>query len=314
MVAGVFASVAGTGPSTGGRKKGNLMAGDDGLTDALVALGFSQYESRAYVGLLGGEYGLTAYALWKRTGVPQPKIYEALRKLVERGVAIQVGTRPQRFAPRQVDEVLEQLQQDFDSRVEEAKRTAAKALSGGEGADAYAEVLRGSRGKDAVLTDAAHLINDAGERLYISGWAEDLAELKDTIVSAQERGVQLVILVFGRGKFDVRGAAVYRHTTTSHVLYRSHRNRHIGVVADGRRAVWGVAFDGEEWTSLRFEDRRLLGLLRQFIRHDIYVQKIYNHLQPEMEEAFGIGLEKLVELDKPLSEFVQGERTARSAG
>src|SRR5687768_3987690 len=100
------------------------MTTDQGLADALVALGFSQYEARAYVGLLSGGYGQTAYALWKVTGVPQPKIYEALRRLVERGVAIQVGTRPQRFAPRQVDEVLAKLRADFDSRLDDAERTA----------------------------------------------------------------------------------------------------------------------------------------------------------------------------------------------
>lgn len=273
------------------------MATEDGLSDALVALGFSHYEARAYVGLLTGGYGQTAYALWKLTGVPQPKIYEALRKLVERGVAIQVGTRPQRFAPRQVDEVLAQLRADFDSRLGAAERTAADTLRRSGSDDSYAEVLRGAHGKSAVLTNAAHLINEASDRLYLSAWGDDLAEFADTIQDAEARGVRVVVLAFGRTSFTLERGTVYRHASTAHVLYRSHQNRHIAVISDGRRGLWGVGYDHEEWSCLQFEDRRLVGLLRQFVRHDIYVQKIYDELRPEMESTFGPGLEHLIELD-----------------
>ena len=51
----------------------------------LMELGFSQYEAQAYVGLLGRE-PLTGYALANVTGIPQPKVYETLRRLTAKGV------------------------------------------------------------------------------------------------------------------------------------------------------------------------------------------------------------------------------------
>lgn len=288
------------------------MGTNEQLSDALVALGFSHYEAKSYVGLLTGGYGQTAYALWKRTGVPQPKIYEALRRLVDRGVAVQVGSRPQRFSPRPVDEVLAQLRTDFDSRVGTAERTAADALQGQGTDQSYAAVLRGSQGKEAILRDAAQLVSDASERLYISAWADDLDGLRAAIEDASRRGVAAVVLVFGRASFELDAGSVYRHASTAHVLYRSHRSRHIGVIADGRRGLWGVGYESDEWSGLQFDDRRLVSLLRQFIRHDIYVQRINDELRPELESAFGLGLERLIDLDRITAEVTSADSERES--
>ncbi|BDZ47720.1 TrmB family transcriptional regulator [Naasia aerilata] len=67
------------------------------LFDALIQLGFSQYEAKCYVGLIGTE-GLTGYGVAKVTGVPQPKVYETLRRLERRGVAQRIADDPAVFA------------------------------------------------------------------------------------------------------------------------------------------------------------------------------------------------------------------------
>ena len=46
----------------------------DDVVGRLTELGFSVYEARAYVGLLGQE-PMTGYALANLTGIPQPKVY-----------------------------------------------------------------------------------------------------------------------------------------------------------------------------------------------------------------------------------------------
>ena len=60
------------------------MTSQQGAVQRLIELGFSQYEAQAYVGLLGRE-PLTGYALSNVTGIPQPKVYETLRRLTARG-------------------------------------------------------------------------------------------------------------------------------------------------------------------------------------------------------------------------------------
>ncbi len=86
----------------------------------LTRLGFSQYEARTYVGLLVAQ-GTTGYAISNQTGVPQPKVYETLRRLVERGAVIQTGQRPARYAAVPPDQLLATLEADFRSRLDAAR-------------------------------------------------------------------------------------------------------------------------------------------------------------------------------------------------
>lgn len=272
----------------------------DDLTAALVALGFSQYEARSYVGLLS-EYGQTAYGLAKVTGVPQPKIYEAVRKLIDRDAAVQVNATPQRFSARPVNQVLTDLRAEFSELVDDAERKAADALRATDQSNIYAEAVRSVHGKDATIKDAVGMIREAREKVYISAWDQDLDVLEPAIRQAEERDVAVVVLAFGRTKLKIRNGVIYRHASTSKVVYHSHQNRHLAVIADSRRALWGLAYEGGEWTALEFEDRRLIGLLRNFVRHDIYVQKIWSELGPQLEETFGKGLVGLTNLDGDLT-------------
>ena len=68
------------------------------IAPRLTQLGFSQYEARTYVGLLMSE-GATGYSVANDTGVPQPKVYETLRWLVQRGAAVLTSERPGCFEP-----------------------------------------------------------------------------------------------------------------------------------------------------------------------------------------------------------------------
>ena len=85
--------------------------GPDALAERLVRLGFSQYEARTYLGLLRhGE--LTGYALANQTGVPQPKIYETLRRLLDRGAVAQTTQHPARYVAVSSETLLGALEQE----------------------------------------------------------------------------------------------------------------------------------------------------------------------------------------------------------
>src|SRR6201987_6397819 len=83
--------MTGSAPEAGGPP-----AIDTRVTAALTELGFSQYEARTYTGLIGRE-PMTGYAIAKETLVPQPKVYETLGRLVERGAVLQGSGSPAQF-------------------------------------------------------------------------------------------------------------------------------------------------------------------------------------------------------------------------
>jgi sugar-specific transcriptional regulator TrmB len=99
-----------------GSESGSAPGLDAGVIAALTELGFSQYEARTYAGLIGRE-PMTGYAIAKDTLVPQPKVYETLGRLVERGAVLQVSGSPAKFVAVAPARVLSQLERAFRQRL-----------------------------------------------------------------------------------------------------------------------------------------------------------------------------------------------------
>jgi sugar-specific transcriptional regulator TrmB len=95
--------------------------------ERLTRLGFSLYEARTYIGLVinGAQ---TGYGLSNLTGVPQPKVYETLRRLAERGAVIQTVDKPATYAAVPVEQLLNALDTDFKQRLEHAKKDFERLL------------------------------------------------------------------------------------------------------------------------------------------------------------------------------------------
>ena len=270
-----------------------------GLVEALCALGFTTYEARTYTGLLE-ESSQTAYGLSKITGVPQPKIYEVLRKLEARKAAVLVNSDPQKFSATPPAELLLRLRAEFEARMEFADTAVAAALLENGTLTETPEVMTGLSGRDSVLETAKKLIAGAQEKVYISGWIPELAELTPQIRQASSNGVFFVTLGFGKGQAFEPNGHFYRHASTLNTVYHHHQNRHFALVVDGRSILWATSIGEVGWTGLMANDQRLVGLVRTYIRHDIYVQKIYSRFGSELMDTFGAGLELLTNVAEDL--------------
>ena len=263
------------------------MDGRELLVERLTRLGFSQYEARAYVGLLThGEQ--TGYALANACGVPQPKIYETLRRLAERGAIFQTCERPARYVPVPSSTLLEALEQDFARRVREARDDLARIpkLSGEEPRGQSRRLA----GWDPMLAHAVASIDRAESKVYLSGRSGDLDPLGRAVSDAFERGVTFVVMHFGALPFAVPRGQAFRHASTEGSLYPSHRAHHLAVVADSQHVVWAVARDGVTWQGMAGEDEVLASVVKGYIRHDIMIQRIYADLPEQLTELYGPGL------------------------
>lgn len=258
--------------------------------EPLLSLGFSQYEARCYVGLLGPG-SQTGYAVAKTTGVPQPKVYEALRKLVTRGAARQLTGEPVLFVATPPDQLLDGLQDAFHDRLERA-RTVSTQL----------EVAAVPRAQEAVarLTDRAEVLEaaaamiDAGvRRIYLSATSPELASLRGPVTSCARRGVDVVVLCLGDMPFKARGVRVFRHASTDGAVFRHHQSRHLALVADSRCTVMGLASDGKNWAGVETDSGPLVAAVKGYIRHDIDLQKVFADFSTELLGAYGPGLQQL---------------------
>ncbi len=263
------------------------------IAERLTQLGFSQYEARTYVGLLMAG-GATGYSIANETGVPQPKVYETLRRLVDRGAAIQTAERPARYAAVAPAALLQSLETQFGARLE-AARIGLESLPERKAAEPILPLSR-LDSLAAAVERSADAISSAKTRVYLSGRHDELKGLAASVDGASDRGVEFVIVHFGRLPFTAPRGKVMRHASTEGTLYASRKARHLAVVVDSRWSLWALARDGHAWEVMYGEVPLLASLVKAYIRHDLFVQRIYAEAPAELEARYGPGLLQLTNL------------------
>lgn len=265
---------------------------DARVTAALTELGFSQYEARTYTGLIGRE-PMTGYAIAKETLVPQPKVYETLGRLVERGAVMQVSGSPAKFVAVPPDRVISQLERTFRQRLATVELEVSRMRREGSEVQEL-RLLREARSWMTVVSAANSLIGGAAERMYVSGHGSYLDALAEEIQAAYRRGVRIDILCFGDPPSGLHSGIVIRHSSTDGTVYRHHQARHLALTCDNAAALWALAPEGDKWEAVWADNDPLLtALVKGFIRHDIFAQRMFRDFSAEMVARYGAGLEGL---------------------
>jgi sugar-specific transcriptional regulator TrmB len=259
--------------------------------DQLVELGFSQYEARAYVGLLGQE-PMTGYALANLTHIPQPKVYETLRRLADKRAVVKIGSDPARFVAVPAEHLLSQLDTEFRRRLADVKVGLAD-LRQQSGADEL-RVLRSPRTWPAITGHAIALLDSAERHVYLSTHIDQLGELVEAVRRADQRGVRVDLLCFARTDLTLTHGRVIHHASTEGTVYRHHQARHLALVADAQHTLWALAPDGTRWDAVVATDPLLAAVVKGYVRHDIYVQEIFADFGAELQQRYGPGLTRLV--------------------
>ena len=151
------------------------------MLEKLRQLGWSEYEAKAYLGLLR-QNPATGYRIARESGVPTAKVYEAVARLVERGAArllpAPAGETAQ-YVPVPPEEVMAGLRARHARMLDELSREFA-ALLVPEPETPAAEWLRG---RAPVLGRASALLSLAQKSVALAvppGWESALrADLDD---------------------------------------------------------------------------------------------------------------------------------------
>jgi HTH-type transcriptional regulator, sugar sensing transcriptional regulator len=115
---------------------------------------------------------MTGYAVAKETQVPQPKVYETLGRLVERGAITHVGDSPANFIAVASARVIAELEASFRERLSTVEVEIARMRPAAE--RPLLRKLQEATTWTAIASAARESIADATERLYVSGHAAHL--------------------------------------------------------------------------------------------------------------------------------------------
>ena len=201
------------------------------VVPALVALGFSLNESRAYAALLQ-ESPATGYEVGVRAQIPRSAVYGVLRRLVKAGAARSIAGTPERFAPAPADELLVMLRKRFDASTEQLEEAIRSLDTSPAAPDAFSV-----RGYQRVLEEAERLIRGAQHRLVISGWPREIEQLSGELKRASKRRVYIV--VFSHAELPALPGEVFSYGLEEKGLEDFWKHR-LTVVADDKKSLIGA--------------------------------------------------------------------------
>lgn len=244
------------------------------LTD-LQALGFSQYEAKAYLALLrrGRQKG---YEVAKASGVPRSMVYQALERLVARGAAYRVEDKEGVFyGAVPPEELLSRIQRDLTGKLARARDSLSRLVP-----ERPAQAIWRVRGPERTLVEARSLVEQAERALTLSLWQEQLDALSDALLGARERGVRLRLVLFGQRADPGLGKVYYHHFVDPRVVEGRLRARLFVVVRDHQEVVVGnLSSQGDSW-AVRTRDPALVLVAEEYVRHDVVLA--------EMTLAYGV--------------------------
>jgi sugar-specific transcriptional regulator TrmB len=206
------------------------------VVSALVALGFSLNESRAYRALLL-ESPATGYEVGVRAQIPRSAVYGVLRRLVAVGAARAIAGTPERFAGAPPQEVLTLLRKRFDGQAGALEEAIVELDATPAAPDAFSV-----RGYARVLEEAERLIAGAEERLVISGWPREVERLVPELKKAAKRRVYLV--TFSHAELPKLPGEVFSYALDQQALEDFWKHRLIVVADDVRTLI--AATEGTE--------------------------------------------------------------------
>jgi len=202
------------------------------IVAALVALGFSLNESRAYAALLA-ESPATGYEVGVRAQIPRSAVYGVLRRLVKAGAARSIAGSPERFVAAPAEDLLALLRKRFDGTAEQFTESVRALDTVAPVPDAF-----NVRGYARILEEAEQLVRNAKERLAISGWSREVGVLATELKRAPKRGVTTVI--FSHCALPkIPGAELFSYELDEAELERFWKHRLI-VVSDDRSTLIGA--------------------------------------------------------------------------
>jgi predicted transcriptional regulator len=250
-------------------------------TSDLEALGFTEYEARAYLALLQSG-AQTGYQVAKASGIPRPNIYPVLARLVQRGAVNKVEAKgAARYTALPSDQMLRNVERSFSVQAQRARQTMA-ALEESQ-AD---EQIWNITGYDQILDRAQLVIDEAKHHLLVGVWSNESRRLGESIAAAEQRGVEITTLCTQGCSQECGGCTgrLYRYNLEGNLAPRT-----LIVVRDGEELLVGQCYSDGSARGATTRMPAFVSVATQFLENTIAVAEIARSLGPRLPRLLDDG-------------------------
>jgi sugar-specific transcriptional regulator TrmB len=245
----------------------------------LLEIGFSEYEARAYLGLLK-QHPSTAYQAAKQGGLPSSKIYEVLSRLIEKGVVLEVAQAgKKRYSPAPPEEFIEGYRGRMDKTLDSLKENLPLV-----GQDIHISYIWNMTHYHDFIDKARRMAESSRATLLVSTWREELVPLREVLRDKERQGIKIAVVHFGQPEAEVGRMFVHPIENT---IYAEKGGRGFVLVRDGREAMMGTVMTDERVEGAWSKNRGFVTLAEDYIKHDIYIMKIVARFDGLLVSRFG---------------------------
>ncbi len=256
----------------------------------LLNLGFTEYEAKAYIALLGVN-SATAYEIAKLSGIPTSKIYEVISRLMEKGVILIINeNNKKKYIPLEPEEFIESRRKQLDSTLNDLKNDLLNISS-----DSEISYIWNIHDYDYLISKAMRMIQETKETLLISTWHQEISYLNDILKEKENKGINISIIHFGEVKIDV--GQIFQHPIED-TIYSEKGGRGFAMVADSKEVLMGTVLDDNSVEGAWTTNNGFVTLAEDYIKHDIYIMKIVRRFDKLLIKRFGPNYKKLRDVYK----------------
>ncbi len=168
------------------------------LLASLRQVGLNRYEASVYLGLVTDQ-SARVVEIARRTGVPQPKVYQALDALVDKGFCALGSDAVNRYRPIAPRVALEAKVKDLRKQEEEAHALATELeglMIAGQGRELWAPPLEIVKGTRQIVTLMVERLAAAREEILYYGKSPQIPalEMAEAMHAKAEEGIRLRLL------------------------------------------------------------------------------------------------------------------------
>lgn len=277
---------------------------DDMLPD-LQALGFSEYEARAYLALFRLQPA-TAYEVSRLAGLPKANVYTVLDSLTKKEAVQPISENPLRYVVVPPSVLFNRIAQTVANRCAKLSEVVPQLARGGD--DHYVWSLAG---KDALAAKMQAMIDGAKSHIWVKADENVLLPFRDALRRAADRGVAILIILFGSKleQFDFGyPSRTYLHEGNGIPVGIAHHL--VTLTVDFEEAVVAEFRDQARGSYTR--NRPVVNLADSLLRHEIYFAEIFETFGDAIQKKFGPALLELRKKYLPTEQARALERLVRS--
>lgn len=257
------------------------------VIQALNNFGLTTYEAKAYVSLLQ-KHPAHGNEISRRSGVPGPKIYETLDRLLHKGMVMLVSNDPIMYEPLPYQEFLRIKKNEFEGTEKFLVDYMDKVSTPTD-----ENILWQLKGHDILIQKVREIVDGAKNDLLASFWWAQSRHLVAHLEAAAQRGVRIITIQFGPEIINI--GKVFKHILVD-TVYERH-GAELTLVVDGTTGIFMGQPEGQDWNGYWTNNPGIVKLITNYIRHDIYTNKLIHRFSSTIRNEYGESLEKLLDIE-----------------